>query len=262
MVSLKKLAWSLSLILIFSVLVSGCSTNQASETMKEKVELTVSAAVSLTDALTELKTSFEKEHSDVTLTYNFASSGKLVQQIEQGAPVDIFISANQSFMNQLEEKKLIDTATRAEVAKNVIVLITNKENETTVSSFEQLNKDNVQQMAIGDPDSVPAGKYSKQIFESLQLQDALKDKFVLASDVRQVLAYVESGNADFGIVYSSDALISDKVKVIATAKSEWHDPIVYPGAVIAGSKHPDAAKTFMDYLTSKKGKNILSKYGF
>ncbi len=260
---MKKHLWLISMILIFAMMTTACGNEPVSETEPGKtIEITVSAAASLTDALTEMKAQYEKENPTIVLTFNFASSGKLAQQIEQGAPVDVYISANQKYMDQLEEKNFINSNTRKDITANKLVLITNKENTSNVTSFEELSSSTVNQISIGDPESVPAGKYAKEALTSLQLWDSLQDQLVLAKDVRQVLAYAESGNVDFGIVYSSDALISDKVKVVAEAKSEWHKAIVYPGAVLASTNHPDAAQSFLDYLSSEAGKGTLRKYGF
>jgi len=258
---MQKKHWLLSMILIVVMLATACG-NATSEKANEPIELTISAAASLTDALTEIKEDFEKENPAVRLIFNFASSGKLAQQIEQGAPVDIFLSANRKYMDQLEEKYLIDSETRQDITSNQLVLITNKEDATKITSFEQLKTIAINQISIGDPESVPAGRYAKETLTTLHLWDDLQKHLVLAKDVRQVLAYVESGNVDVGIVYSSDALISDKVKVIATANSDWHQPIVYPGAVIINTKHVKEAQQFLDYLSSEAGKEILHKYGF
>ncbi|WP_411504170.1 molybdate ABC transporter substrate-binding protein [Brevibacillus centrosporus] len=228
----------------------------------EKAEILVSAAASLTDALNELKSTFEADNPGITVSYNFGSSGKLAQQIGQGAPSDVFLSASAKDMNGLEEKQLITKDTRQDFTKNDLVLITGASSSVTIDSFEKLTDASLKHIAVGEPETVPAGRYAKEVMDTLKIGDSVKDRLVYGSDVRQVLTFVESGNAEVGIVYASDALISKNVKVLATAKSEWHKPIVYPGAVVAASEHADAAKTFLSYLTSDKGKEILKKYGF
>jgi molybdate transport system substrate-binding protein len=227
-----------------------------------QAELLVSAAASLTDALHELKASFEQEHAGITITYVFGSSGKLAQQIEQGAPSDVFLSASQTDMDKLAGKNLIAKESRVDFAKNELVLITSKNSPAKVNSFADIPVDSIQHLAIGEPESVPVGRYSKEVFEHLKLWDKLQSKLVLGSDVRQVLTYVESGNAELGVVYASDAAAAKNSQVLATAKPEWHAPIVYPGAIVASSAHPKQAKAFLDYLTSETGKEILKKYGF
>jgi len=259
----------MAMVLLFIVL-AGCSndkddTNTSKEATKNKssetTELTISAAVSLTDALEEMQTSFEKEHN-VKMKFNLGSSGTLAQQIEQGAPADIFISANEEWMDKLAAKKLIKTDSRKDVTENRIVLITSKDNPAKVSDIKALSNKNVSQIAIGNPESVPAGKYTEQVLNHLKKWDGLKDKFIMAKDVRQVLTYTETGNADVGFVYASDAKVSDKVKVLDTADAAWHEPIIYPGAIVADTKQAKTAQTFMDYITSKEGQEILQKYGF
>nr|WP_318616246.1 molybdate ABC transporter substrate-binding protein [Sporosarcina sp. YIM B06819] len=240
------------------MITAGCSAGES----EEQVEVMISAAASLTDALTDMKASFESEHDNITLTFNFGSSGKLVQQIEQGAPSDIFLSASKKDMDTLEEGKLLLEGTRVDFTANELVLITNKDELLTVDSFEDIDPSTIAHFAIGEPEGVPVGRYTKEVLENIGLWDPLQDKMVLGSDVRQVLTHVEMGNADLGVVYSSDAKISDKVKVLAVASAEWHGPIVYPGAVVSETKHPEEAKAFLAYLTSDKGKEILKKYGF
>jgi len=228
----------------------------------DEIELTISAAASLTDALNNLKSSFESEHPTITLSFNPGGSGKLARQIEQGAPTDIFLSASEKDMDKLQEGNLILEDTRTDFATNKLVLITNIEKPFILSSFEEINPATIDHFAVGEPESVPVGRYTKEVLEKLELWEPLQSKLVLSSNVRQVLTHVEMGNADIGIVYASDALVSEKVKVVAAAKSEWHEQIVYPGAIIADSKHPEEAKAFLAFLTSEQGKEILKKYGF
>ncbi len=244
--------------LVFSL--TACKGKTSADTHKE--EIIISAASSLTDALTELKASFEAIHPNIIITYNLGSSGRLAEQLEQGAPSDIYLSASQKYMDQAADKGLIKIDTRVNFTSNEMVLIINKANNSKINSFKSLDSLDSAQIAIGNPDSVPAGGYAKEILTNLQLWDKIHDELVYGKNVRQVLAYVESGNADIGIVYSSDALISKQVKVIAKAEPDWHTPIVYPGAILKDTKHLSAAKTYLDYLLSDKGKNILKKYGF
>lgn len=250
------------ILLSFLMLILVACSSKGQPAPSKKAELMVSAAASLKDAMDDMKISFESEHPNVTLSFNFGSSGKLAQQIEQGAPADIFLSASNKDMDAVQRKNLIIKDTRVDFAKNELVLITNHDSALHVPSFENIDVRKVNHLAIGEPKSVPAGRYTEETLQKLKLWDQLQSKFVMGSDVRQVLAYVESGNAELGVVYASDALISKKVKVLAAAKPEWHKPIVYPGAVIANSPHTDDAKTFLTYLSSDKGKEILMKYGF
>ncbi|AXH99185.1 molybdate ABC transporter substrate-binding protein [Sporosarcina sp. PTS2304] len=264
------------LFVILSILLVGCSntdepensqgtdqqTPEADKQPAEEVELLISAAASLTDALEDLKGTFEEQHEGVTLTYNFGSSGKLATNIENGAPSDVFLSASSKDMNDMEEKELIVNESRKDFTSNVLVLIAHKDSNMEVSSFEEIDPATVDHFAVGEPESVPVGRYTKETLENLELWEPLQDKLVLGSDVRQVLTYVEMGNADLGVVYSSDAFISDDVKVLAESNPEWHAPIVYPGAVVKDSKHKEAAQQFLDYLTSDTGTEALQKFGF
>ena len=260
---MKKVSGFLVLLCLLLILVGCFNSHQPIiSDSDDEVELTISAASSLTDALNDLKASFESEHPTITLSFNPGGSGKLAQQIKQGAPSDVFLSASKKDMDKLQEGNLLLEDTRIDFATNELVLITNKEQPFNLSSFEEIDPATVDHFAIGEPESVPVGRYTKEALEKLELWEPLQSKVVLSSDVRQVLTHVEMGNADIGIVYASDALISDKVKVVAAANSEWHDQIVYPGAIIADSRHPEEAKAFLAFLTSEQGKEILKKYGF
>lgn len=261
-----KLALLLLIVSLFTVACSNGATDEKttpdqSEEQSESVELTVSAAISLTDALNEIKESYEEENN-VTLTFNYGGSGTLAQQIQQGAPVDVFISANQDWMDTLEEEALIIDDTRDNITGNSIVLITQEDSDHVYESIEELKADDVEQIAIGNPESVPAGNYTEQTLKHIDLWEELEDKFVLAKDVRQVLTYVESGNADIGFVYESDALTSDQIEILATAEEKWHDPIIYPGAIIADTEHEDEATAFLNYMLTDEAQEILEKYGF
>lgn len=244
------------------VLAVGCSqTNTTPVSSTEQTELTISAAASLTDAMNAIQPTYEQENPEVKLTYNLASSGSLQQQIEQGAPVDVFISAAPQQMNALEEKQLLLSGTRQDLLKNDMVLIV-PQGENTVKSFEDLTTETVEKIAVGEPESVPAGKYAQEVLTSLNLLETVQPKEVYAKDVRQVLTYVESGNVDAGIVYSSDAKISDQVKIVATAPAESHSPIIYPVAVIKDSKNSEVAKDFIQFLSSQQSKAVFEQYGF
>lgn len=225
----------------------------------EPVNLQVSAAASLTDVAADLEKLYQKDHPNVSFTFNLASSGKLQQQIEQGAPADVFISAAKGKMDALDEKDLIVKETRKDLLKNRIVLIVAKDNNT-IKGFDDLN--NARVIALGEPESVPVGKYAQESLTSMALWDKLKSKAVYASDVRQVLAYVESGDAEAGIVYQTDANISDKVKVAAVAEENTHSSLVYPVAVIKDSKNQEAARDFVDFLFSDEASAVFEKYGF
>lgn len=264
----KVIGVFLSLLMILSFVI-GCTNGAKQEPSKQdegkanvaSTEITVSAAASLKDAMEEIKSLYEVKKTGVKLTLNFGSSGALQQQIEQGAPVDLFISAGKSQMDALEEKQMLVKESRVNLLGNDLVLIVGKDNNT-VKSFADLSKPDVKHVGIGNPESVPAGKYAKEALTSLKLWDGLKAKYVEAKDVRQVLSYVETGNAEAGLVYKSDASISDKVKVAAAAPADSHKPIVYPAAVISDAKNSAVAGEFLEFLQTAEAQQIFSEYGF
>lgn len=225
----------------------------------EKVELMVSAAASLTDCMNEIKGLYEKENDGITITYNFAASGALQQQIEQGAPADVFFSAGKKQMQALSDAGLMDDSTIKDIVENKVVLITPKDG-TKLASFEELA--NVKQIGVGEPETVPVGQYTAEVFENLKLTDVLKDKLVYAKDVREVLSWVETGNVDAGVVYETDAKISDKVEISCTAPEGSHKRVIYPVGVVKESKEADAAKAFVEYLFGDEAKTVFEKYGF
>jgi molybdate transport system substrate-binding protein len=223
--------------------------------------LIVSAAASLKDALTEVQALYVKEQPDVKMTFNFAGSGALQQQIENGAPVDIFVSAAAKQMDALEKASLLLDGTRRDLLTNGLVLITSKA-ATSVNTFADLTKPEVKHIALGDPRSVPAGTYAAATLTTLKLATALEPKYVRMLDVRQVLTSVETGDAEAGFVYRTDALLSDKIRVAATAPADSHLPIVYPIAVIKDSKQPAAARAFTSYLSGAAAQAVFAKFGF
>ncbi|HAG81909.1 MAG TPA: molybdate ABC transporter substrate-binding protein [Cyanobacteria bacterium UBA12227] len=262
----RLFTWIVWMVAAFLVVV-GCSqitTQNSSNTSTpeaETVTLTVSAAASLQDAMEAIAPFFTQQKPNITISYNFGSSGALQQQIEQGAPVDVFISAAPKQMNALQDKELLLADTRKDLLTNQVVLIIPKD-RTDISNFKDLTGNKVSKIALGNPDSVPAGQYGKEVLTSLKLLKSLESKFIFAKDVRQVLSYVETGNVEAGIVYATDAKASDKVKVVATAPTDSHSPIMYPVAILKDSKNPDAAKEFIEFLSSQSAKGVFEKYGF
>lgn len=214
---------------------------------------------SLKDALDEIKQHYEKEHPDVSLTFNYGSSGSLKRQILQGAPVDLFFSAAIEPYNELVEKGIIEEGTN--LLGNELALIVPK-NNSSIKRFEDLAAEEIHKMSIGTPETVPAGLYAKETLERMNLWEAVESKLVYAKDVRQVLSYVETGNVDAGIVYKTDALVSDKVKIAATADESIHAPIMYPVGVIKESQNYDATKSFYQYLQSENAIKVFEAYGF
>jgi molybdate transport system substrate-binding protein len=246
---------SLIIVLLAALMLSGCSS-------PTPVELNVSAAASLTDVIKEINALYMQENPNVTITQNFASSGTLQQQIEQGAPVDVFFSAAAKQMDNLQNEDLILVDTRQNVVTNSLVLIVPLDSTLNITSFNDLTADKVQKIAVGDPQFVPAGTYAKQAFDLLGITTQIEPKEVIASDVRQVLTYVETGSVDAGLVYMTDALISDSVKVVAGAPAEINAKIIYPIAVIKASTNVEAAQAYINFLFSDEARAIFEKYGF
>jgi molybdate transport system substrate-binding protein len=258
-------------MLSFILMAAGCQQSSAPQSQQDtapasvqqekNIELIVSAAASMKDAMEEIKELYAQEKTNVTITYNFGSSGSLQQQIEQGAPADVFLSAAAKQMDALKEKGLIIEDTYKELLENKVVLIAPKDS-SKVSGFEGLDAEDVQKVALGEPESVPAGKYAKEVLTNLKLWDKVQAKATLGKDVRVVLTWVETGDVDAGIVYGTDAKISDKVKVVETAPEGSHSPVIYPAAVIKDSKNEAAAREFITFLTGDKAKDVFEKYGF
>jgi molybdate transport system substrate-binding protein len=227
----------------------------------QAADLTVSAAASLTDAFNAVKTEFMKTHPGVKVTMNFAASGALLSQMEQGAPVDVFASADQKTMDQATEKKLIDVPTRVNFAQNSLVLTVPAANPAKVKDLASLKTAVVKRVAIGNPETVPAGRYTKAALTKLGEWDALSPKFVMAESVRQVLDYLARGEVDAGFVYGTDAKKGgDKVKV--TAEIPLEKPVSYPIAVLAASPSKKEAAAFVAFVTSPQGQKILAEFGF
>ncbi|CAN5329452.1 molybdate ABC transporter substrate-binding protein [soil metagenome] len=224
-------------------------------------QITVSAAASLTDAFKELGSMFEAGKPGVTVRFNFAASGVLLQQISQGAPVDVFASADQVTMDRANEQKLIDAATRKNFVSNSLVVIEPVEEGAGVKALADLSGAAVKKIAIGKVATVPVGRYTKQVLDSANLWATLEPKFVEADSVRQVLDYVARGEVEAGFVYRTDAAImADKVKVVFTPSGGT--PITYPVAVIAESKSRVVAEQFVTFLQGDAAQQVLARHGF
>ncbi|MCR5517992.1 MAG: molybdate ABC transporter substrate-binding protein [Lachnospiraceae bacterium] len=248
------------LILVVCMLVSMVGCNKSDKKKSEKVELTILAAASLKDVTAKIKADYEKEHEDVTLTFSYGASGTLMNQIKEGAPCDVFMSAAKKQMNTLIEEGLVNKDDSKELLENKVVLIVPK-GEKKISSFEDV-KTKAGKIALGEESSVPVGQYAAEVFKNLNMYDEVKAKAVYGNDVKAVLSYVESGNVDCGVVYSTDALVSDKVEVVCSATMDMVSPVIYPVAVTKDSKHAKEAKEFMDYLSGDKASKYFEEYGF
>jgi len=265
----SKISSFLSLGIVSLLFLTGCESPETSQLENSSQEttanqLTVSAAASLQDVMKAIKPLYEEAYPDQEIVYNFASSGSLQRQIEQGAPVDVFMSAAVDKMDALAEKDLIINETRRDLLKNQMVLVIQEGNKANlnITDFEDLNTEKVNLIALGEPESVPAGRYAQDVLNSFNIADKVNAKAVYGKDVRQVLNYVATGNVEAGIVYRTDAQDSDNVEIIATAPEDSHSPVIYPVAVIKDSDTPEVGKELIEFLTTEEAQAVFEDYGF
>ncbi|WP_019415045.1 molybdate ABC transporter substrate-binding protein [Paenisporosarcina sp. TG20] len=245
-----------NMILILMLAVLGACGKPSTDSDSE---LVISTASSLKEAMLAIEVEFGKVQPNTKLMFNFASSGKLRSQIHQGAPVDVFLSASLKDMHVLSDDGLIIQETVVPFAENRLVLASLNHAES--NDFSQLLLSTHETIAIGEPESVPLGEYTKQALDSLALWEALKGKMIYAKDARQVLTYIESGNAGLGIIYFSDTKVSQNIKIISELpKSKL--PIIYPAGIAGKSQNREVAEAFLTFLTGKEGQKILEQYGF
>lgn len=224
-------------------------------------EITVSAAASLTNAFTDIASKFEQQYPEHKVQLNFAASGALLQQMAQGAPVDIFASADQKTMDDAEQKKLIEQQTRQDFVRNSLVVITPSDSKLNLKSLNDLTQPAIKHLAISNPESVPVGRYSQQALEKAQLWVILNDKKINTESVRQSLDYVARGEVDAGFVYSTDAAIMpDKVKVQFSVPLD--EVISYPIAITTDGMKKTASAEFIQFLLQDENQAVLSRYGF
>jgi molybdate transport system substrate-binding protein len=226
-------------------------------------ELTLSVAISMKEAVEELGRGFMQARPGVTLRYNFGSSGELQKQIEAGAPVDVFVSAAQRQMDELQQKGLIVPATRRVFARNVLTVVKPIDSKLDLSKPGDLLDPRVRRIVIGNPRTVPVGQYSEESLRTLGLWERLQGKLVLAENVRQALDYVSRGEVDAGFVYTTDAAVrATRVKEAFRPGEDTYRPVVYPAAVVKDSRQPALARAFVDLLVSAEGRATLTRLGF
>ncbi len=228
--------------------------------LAEPVEINISAALGLKDALMDIQKEYEAANPNVKLVFNLGPAGVLQKQIEQGVPADLFISASPKQVNELQSKNLIIPTTRKILVSDKLVLVVPKNSQLAISSFQDVTK--VAKFSMGEAGTVPAGQYAIESLKSIDIWEAVKDKAVQAKDVRTVIAHVETGNVDAGIAFSTVAALSDKVRVVAVAPEGSHQPVAFPAVVLANAKHPKEAKAFLTYLCSPQSAVVFKKYGF
>ncbi|BDT67841.1 molybdate-binding protein ModA [Comamonadaceae bacterium OS-1] len=224
-------------------------------------QITVSTAASLTDAFKEIGPKFEASQPGATVRFNFAASGVLLQQISQGAPVDVFASADQDTMDRAVAQKLVHPESRKSFVTNSLVLVEPGKDGPGLKTLQDLTNPTVRKIAIGKPATVPAGRYTQQTLTSANLWTALEPKLVQADNVRQVLDYVSRGEVEAGFVYRTDAILfGDKVKIVLTPPG--HTPVSYPIAVVSDSQQKAVAQKFVSFLFTDSAQQVLAKYGF
>ncbi len=252
--------------LALTIILIGCSTdliNDENEEKAKKTELIIAAAASLKDVTADIENVYEEKNKNIDLVFTYGGSGSLQQQIEQGSPTDVFISAGSKQMDALDDKSLLLDGTKEDLLTNKVVLITPKD-KTDLKSFEDLNSDKVSQIGFGEPRTVPVGEYTEEVLSSLGVLDSIRNsgKVVYAKDVKEVLTWVETGNIDAGVVYETDAKISDSVNIVCEAPEGSHKEILYSVAVIKDSKNINEAQEFLSFLNSDEAKTIFKEYGF
>ncbi|MDD4650382.1 MAG: molybdate ABC transporter substrate-binding protein [Desulfoplanes sp.] len=224
-------------------------------------EIIISAAASLTDAFTDIKPAFEATHPGTEVIMNFASSGACFRQIEQGAPADIFASANPKWMAKAVQAKLVTPESETVFAHNSLVLAVPAANPVGITTLNDLGSDKVTKIGVGTPKTVPAGKYAQQALESLGLWSTFESKYIFAASVRQVLDYLRRGEIDCGFVYATDAKKGGNA-VRTVQEIALEKPVTYPIGVLATSENKVMAMEFIHFLTSEQGQNILTARGF
>jgi len=224
-------------------------------------ELNIYAAASLSDALKEIAKTYEPASGD-KLLFNFAASNALTLQIKNGAPADVFISADEAKMDDLAKSGLIVADTRRSLLSNTLVIVVNADGGAAITAPADLAKPSTGRIALAEPQTVPAGIYAKQWLQKSGLWKAIIDKVVPTENVRACLAAVEAGNADAGIVYKTDALISKKVKVAYEVSAAEGPKISYPLAVVKDGKQAGSARKLVAYLAGPEAGAVFKKYGF
>jgi len=226
-------------------------------------EITVSAAIAFKESFVELGNAFETGQKGVRVRFNFGASGDLARQSAAGAPVEVFASTGLREMDELDQKGATIPGSRVNFAGNRMVLAIPVGSKAHLAAFSDLTRKEVQKIAIGNPRTVPAGRYAEELIRKLNLWEPLKDKLIFAENVRQVLDYVVRNEVDAGLVYATDALIRTKeLKMVLPAPEGSHSPVVYPIAAVKNRKNEKTARAFIAWVNSAEGKRILIRYGF
>jgi molybdate transport system substrate-binding protein len=252
----KRAIASIIIIFLTVILTVRCRPSPSS------TSLLIAAAASLQPALAEIDPQFKAVNPNITVNYTFAASGALQQQIQQGALIDLFISAATQPIDALQNANLLLPNSCRNLLTNQLVIVVPRQSQRNLTDLKQLSDPTIQKISLGEPKTVPAGQYAAEALNKLGLWQPLQSKLVYGNSVRNVLGTVESGNADAGIVYSTDANHSNQVKSVITIPSHLHAPIVYAIATIRHSKHPQATQIYSQFLSSQPAQVTFKKYGF
>lgn len=239
-------------IFLFIFFLNGCTSQT-----EYSNEILVGAAMSLLDVSFELGRAFESANPGVSVNFTHAGSGALQSQIEEGAPIDVFISAALTQMDNLYNQGLIIESRN--LITNTVVLIVPIDSDLYINTFTDLSNEDVRMVAVGDPEFVPIGQFAQQIFEYLEIEDL---QTVLASDVRQVLTWVEAGEVDAGIVFLTDAITSDLIRIVEIADSSMHSPSINPVGIVSTTNNLTQSEAFVDFLFTSQAAEIFENFGF
>jgi len=245
----NKLFFSFSLLLLLVVFSASADAE----------EVRISAAASLTEAVKELVVDYQKNHPDIKILPNFASSGALAKQISAGAPADIYISANPKWMEYLQQQGLMVDSSTQVLVRNSLVFVGMQGEVSSLSDLLTL-----QRIALGSPKSTPVGRYAEQALSKVGLYPQLvaEQKLILAKDVRQALLYADRGEVDGAFVYQTDALLAKQAKILFAVPQELYSPVAYPAALTKTGSEENAASQFLSYLFSRQAQQVFVNYGF
>ena len=254
---MKRIFTILMTAFCLTLFLTGCNSNPVGE----ETTITLAAAASLKNCMdNELIPMFEEQYPHIKIQTTYDASGKLQSQIEEGAPIDVFMSAAMKQMDSLKEQGLMAEDSIAQLLENKVVLIVPENNSKDINTFEDiLESDSI---AIGDPESVPAGQYAKEVLTNLELWDKVSDKLSLGTNVTEVLNWIAEGSGDVGIVYSTDAASNPKVKVVCEAPEGTVSKVIYPIGIVKNSQNEEAATNFITFLQTDEAMKIFESYGF
>jgi molybdate transport system substrate-binding protein len=248
--------------LFYSVVLSVLLTSCTSVKQESKIiNLTVYASASLKSALADIQKIYQQDRPTINIKYKLAGSGTLAKSIERGDRVDIAIVSYSQILDNLQSQNLLLTETHQNLLKNQIVLIVSQDVQN-ISDFKDLTQTQIQKIALGNRTQEISGKYSLEILSNLGILNQIKHKFVLMSKNSEILSFVENGKSRAGLLYATDAILSEKVKIVMLSPQKLHSPIIYPVAVFKTSSHPTEAKSFIQFLKTERAKAVFLKYRF